>query len=356
MDIAMIGLGRMGANMAERLVRSGHRVYGFDPGAPARDQAGRARRRGGRFPRRRLVAALPAPRALWLMVPAGDRSTHASTNCCRLLRAGDIDRRRRQFALQGLDAARGSAWRERGIAYVDCGTSGGVWGLAEGYSLMIGGDEAAVEAPAADLRALAPAPDRGWGAGRARRRRPLRQDGPQRHRIRNDAGLRGRLRHPAAQARVRASTWRRSPRSGATAAWCVRGCSTSPPMRSKKNPHARRHRAVRRRLRRRSLDRRRGDRPRRVGAGDHPVAARTAALARQRLLRRQAAGGDAQRVRRTCSEARRATRSGVDADRRTRRHQSPDLLDLGIGHRDAIHRHPRRSVIKCTNHTICVQW
>jgi len=161
MELGMVGLGRMGANMAERIIRGGHHVVGFDSGAAAR-QAAQAKGITPVASLAELVAALPAPRALWLMVPAGKVVDDTLAQLLPLLAPGDLvvdggnsyykDSQRRAGELAA-----------HGIAYIDCGTSGGVWGLKEGYSLMIGGDEAAVARLAPVFKSLAPAPDRGWG-------------------------------------------------------------------------------------------------------------------------------------------------------------------------------------------------
>ena len=161
MELGMVGLGRMGANMAQRLLRGGHRVAGFDPGEQARAAAA-ANGIDTAASLAELVGKLPAPRALWLMVPAGKIVDDTLDQLLQLLAPGDTvvdggnsnykDTQRRAAMLAG-----------HGVAYVDCGTSGGVWGLAEGYSLMIGGDEAAVARLGPLFATLAPAPDRGWG-------------------------------------------------------------------------------------------------------------------------------------------------------------------------------------------------
>jgi 6-phosphogluconate dehydrogenase len=161
MQIAMIGLGRMGANMAQRLLRGGHTVVGYDPAADARtalEQKGA----GSAASLEQLVAKLKAPRVLWLMVPAGAITDSTITSLTALLAAGDtiIDGGNSNFHDTQRRAA---AVAQKGIQYVDSGTSGGVWGLAEGYSLMIGGDEAVVERLRPIFETLAPAPDRGWG-------------------------------------------------------------------------------------------------------------------------------------------------------------------------------------------------
>ena len=161
MDLGMVGLGRMGANMAQRLVRGGHRVTGYDPGAAAREQAA-THGIGAAASLAELVAALPAPRAVWLMVPAGAIVDQTLAELLPLLAPGDtvIDGGNSNYK----DTQRRAAeLAERGLHYVDSGTSGGIWGLAEGYSLMIGGDEDAVERLRPIFESLAPAPDRGWG-------------------------------------------------------------------------------------------------------------------------------------------------------------------------------------------------
>ena len=161
MELAMIGLGRMGANMAERLVRGGHTVRGYDPGDAARQQA-EAR---GIVPHAHLqnaVAALPTPRVVWLMVPAGQVVDDTIAQLRPLLAAGDtvIDGGNSNYKDT---QRRGAQLAEAGIHYIDCGTSGGVWGLAEGYSLMIGGDADAVARLQPVFATLAPTPQTGWG-------------------------------------------------------------------------------------------------------------------------------------------------------------------------------------------------
>ncbi|WP_343821275.1 decarboxylating 6-phosphogluconate dehydrogenase [Dyella marensis] len=160
MKLGMIGLGRMGANMAQRLMRGGHAIVGFDP-QPAARKALEDKGAASAESLAALVAALPAPRALWLMVPAGDPTDASLDTLLPLLAAGDtvIDGGNSYYKDTQRRAKR---FAEHGIAYVDSGTSGGIWGLDEGYSLMIGGDEAAVERLRPVFETLAPAPDRGW--------------------------------------------------------------------------------------------------------------------------------------------------------------------------------------------------
>ncbi len=160
MDIAMIGLGRMGANMAERLHRGGHRVIGVDPGEAARTAAA-ARGFEVDASLADALARLPVPRVVWLMVPAGEVVDQTLASLAPHLSEGDvvIDGGNSYYK----DSMRRSAQLlQDDVTYLDCGTSGGVWGLQEGYSLMIGGDKATVERLGDIFRTLAPAADRGW--------------------------------------------------------------------------------------------------------------------------------------------------------------------------------------------------
>ena len=161
MELGMVGLGKMGANMAQRLVRGGHRLVGFDPDPQARK---RIEGFGAESAEslQAMVAALAAPRAVWMMVPAGDITGSTVDALLSLLSAGDtiIDGGNSNYK-DTLDRARVAAGK--GLHYVDSGTSGGVWGLKEGYSLMIGGDADAVERLRPVFETLAPAKDQGWG-------------------------------------------------------------------------------------------------------------------------------------------------------------------------------------------------
>ncbi len=161
MELGMIGLGRMGANMAERLVRGGHVVVGYARSSTSLEQAAA---RGVRPAQslRELVSQLRAPRAVWLMVPAGDAVDATLADLIPLLATGDV-------VIDGGNSnykdsqRRAQQARERGMHFVDAGVSGGIWGLAEGYSLMVGGPAEAVERLRPILATLAPAVDRGWG-------------------------------------------------------------------------------------------------------------------------------------------------------------------------------------------------
>ncbi|GAB2539392.1 phosphogluconate dehydrogenase (NAD(+)-dependent, decarboxylating) [Rhodanobacter koreensis] len=161
MELGMIGLGKMGANMAERLLQGGHKVTGFDPSADAR-KALEAQGGASADSLQALVKALPAPRVLWLMVPSGKITDDTVDALLSALAPGDtvIDGGNSNYK----DTLRRAAtYADKKLNYVDCGTSGGVWGLKEGYSMMIGGDEKAVEALRPIFETLAPGKDQGWG-------------------------------------------------------------------------------------------------------------------------------------------------------------------------------------------------
>ncbi|MGQ0433611.1 MAG: phosphogluconate dehydrogenase (NAD(+)-dependent, decarboxylating) [Microthrixaceae bacterium] len=145
MKIGMVGLGKMGGNMADRLRAGGHEVVGYDAFSPASEVASLEE----------LVAALPSPRVVWVMVPAGGPTEDTIVALALLLQPGDVvidggnsnwrDSVRRA---EGLAAA--------GVGYLDAGTSGGVWGRTEGYCLMVGGDAAHVATAQPIFEALAP--------------------------------------------------------------------------------------------------------------------------------------------------------------------------------------------------------
>jgi 6-phosphogluconate dehydrogenase len=160
MELGMIGLGRMGANMTQRLVRGGHRVVGCDLAPKARAAIERVGAESAAS-LAALVEKLAPPRSLWMMLPAGEPTDSTIRELLPLLSAGDtlIDGGNSNFH----DTLRRAAQvAEQRLHYVDCGTSGGIWGLEEGYCLMIGGDRAAIERLTPVFATLAPAADRGW--------------------------------------------------------------------------------------------------------------------------------------------------------------------------------------------------
>ena len=159
MHIGMVGLGRMGGNMARRLLRDGHQVAAFDPdpGAVAEIETSGAT---GAKSLGDLAAQLPTPRTVWVMVPAGRITEETVTQLADLLERGDtvIDGGNSNYKES---IRRSETLAERGIDYLDCGTSGGVWGLDNGYCLTIGGKQAAYERNRPIFRTLAPAENDG---------------------------------------------------------------------------------------------------------------------------------------------------------------------------------------------------
>jgi 6-phosphogluconate dehydrogenase len=161
MELGMIGLGKMGANMTERLLKGGHQVVVYDRDPAPVDSAAAL----GASPSdslEDLVNKLSAPRALWVMVPAGEPTEGVANALTDLLSPGDtvIDGGNSNYK----DSLRRcAALGERGLHFIDVGTSGGVWGLAEGYSMMVGGEKEVVDRLRPLFETLAPAPDKGWG-------------------------------------------------------------------------------------------------------------------------------------------------------------------------------------------------
>ena len=155
MRIGFIGLGRMGANMVRRLVRDGHEVVAFNR-TPEKTREIMTEGAEGAFSVAELVAGLPAPRAVWIMVPAGDATEAMLDELMGVLEPGDtiIDGGNTNFHD---DVRRHAKVGAKGLKYVDAGTSGGVWGLQNGYCLMVGGDSDAVEPREPIFRTLAPA-------------------------------------------------------------------------------------------------------------------------------------------------------------------------------------------------------
>ena len=161
MELVMIGLGKMGLNMATRLVRGGHRVVGYARSAESIQEAVKNGLEGSSS-LEDAVNELKAPRIVWVMVPSGQATDETIEKLSGLLKKGDtvIDGGNSNYK----DTIRHAAFLEaKGIDFVDCGTSGGVWGQKEGYSLMIGGQTQVVEKMRPIFETLAPAADKGWG-------------------------------------------------------------------------------------------------------------------------------------------------------------------------------------------------
>lgn len=161
MEIGVVGAGKMGGNMARRWQAGGIDVAVFDRSAAALEDV--AYVPGLRtFPTLpALVDALAPPRLLWLMLPTGKPTGQTIEELLALLAPGDL-------VVDGANAhyrdsqRHAKLFQERAMAFVDVGVSGGIWGLEQGYGLMLGGDAAAVERVAPLARTLAPSPDRGW--------------------------------------------------------------------------------------------------------------------------------------------------------------------------------------------------
>jgi 6-phosphogluconate dehydrogenase len=162
MQLGMVGLGKMGANMTQRLADKGHKLVVTDLNQEVIEQAAQHQNVTGASDLAGLVRQLDEPRAVWVMVPAGDPTESTVQQLADLLSDGDtvIDGGNSNYK----DTMRRSEdLRAKGVFFVDVGTSGGVWGLKEGYSMMVGGADEAVTRLTPIFETLAPSPDKGWG-------------------------------------------------------------------------------------------------------------------------------------------------------------------------------------------------
>ncbi|KUI21814.1 6-phosphogluconate dehydrogenase [Mycobacterium sp. IS-1496] len=152
MQLGLVGLGKMGFNMRERLREGGHEVVGYDPRPEVTDVPSLAA----------LAEALPAPRVVWVMVPSGPVTHDTIVSLADVLAEGDlvIDGGNSRFTE---DAPHAELLKDKGIGFIDAGVSGGVWGLAEGYGLMVGGDDADIERVMPIFDTLRPPGDRADG-------------------------------------------------------------------------------------------------------------------------------------------------------------------------------------------------
>ncbi|MDR9435412.1 MAG: decarboxylating 6-phosphogluconate dehydrogenase [Thiohalophilus sp.] len=161
MRIALIGLGKMGANMARRLLRQDIEVVGYNRSPDIVNQLAAEENLLPADSLEQAIEQLPAPRIVWLMLPAGEVTEQTLQTLPGLLEPGDI-------VVDGGNAnyhnsqRRAAMLAEHQIGFVDAGTSGGVWGLSEGYCMMVGGERAHVEPLLPVLKALAPSADSGW--------------------------------------------------------------------------------------------------------------------------------------------------------------------------------------------------
>ena len=207
MQLGMIGLGRMGGNMVRRLMRAGHQCVVSDLSPQnVNELAGEGAT--GSTSLDDFVSQAHKPRAAWIMVPAGDPTEQTVNALAQRFQAGDIIIDGGNSYYKD-DVRRSQKLKDRGIHYIDVGTSGGVWGLERGYCMMLGGPKEAVEHLDPIFKTLAPGKGDIPKDSRTReiqkhrrrrlsllwafRRRALREDGAQRHRIWPDAGLCRRL-------------------------------------------------------------------------------------------------------------------------------------------------------------------
>ena len=161
MEIGIVGLGRMGGNMVQRLLMGGHRIVTYDRSSEAVNSS-EAMGAVGESSLESLVERLAPPRAVWVMVPAGQATEATIDSLIPLLSKDDV-------LLDGGNSnykdsqRRGEKLRQNGLHMLDVGTSGGIWGLTEGYSLMIGGEKEIFQRLEPIFQTLAPAPDKGYG-------------------------------------------------------------------------------------------------------------------------------------------------------------------------------------------------
>ena len=163
MELGIVGLGKMGANMARRLSRDGHRVIAYNRTVEvAYDLAEEEENVVPVESLEELAEALSTPRVAWSMVPAGGPTDQVVSSLLEILEAGDviIDGGNSNYK----DSLRHAQMvQEKGLHFVDVGVSGGIWGLTEGYGMMVGGEEEIVDHLSPIFETLAPGPDKGWG-------------------------------------------------------------------------------------------------------------------------------------------------------------------------------------------------
>jgi len=161
MELAMVGLGRMGMNMAIRLLRGRHHVVAYDLNESS-IQAAEGEGAEGARSLEEIRDKLPAPRITWVMVPSGEPTEKTIAELSGVLETGDI-------IIDGGNSnykdsvRRATMLKDKELHFVDVGTSGGIWGLAEGYSMMVGGEKVVVEQLRPIFETLAPDADKGWG-------------------------------------------------------------------------------------------------------------------------------------------------------------------------------------------------
>lgn len=162
MEVLLIGLGKMGGNMARRLQRNGHNVIGFNRSSGITHQLEAEEGIVAVESISEGISKLQSPKVVWVMVPSGQATEDTIKSVAGLLKPGDIivDGGNSNFN----DSIRhGKELAQKGIHFFDAGVSGGIWGLKEGYSIMVGGDPAVFPVIEPLIKSLAPADDKGWG-------------------------------------------------------------------------------------------------------------------------------------------------------------------------------------------------
>ena len=161
MKIAMLGLGKMGGNMASRLIRNGHEVVGYDTSQEVVSNLEKTETLIPSSSVKEAISKLEGQKIVWMMLPAGEITKNQIADLIPMLNKGDIivDGGNSNFKQS---VKMGSMLEEYDIGFMDCGTSGGVWGLDNGYCLMVGASHEVAKAVEPILRALAPTPQTGW--------------------------------------------------------------------------------------------------------------------------------------------------------------------------------------------------
>lgn len=162
MKLAIIGLGKMGGNMARRLLRAGHDVVGYNLESEVTNELAKSENLKPAYSLKEAVNLLDKPKIVWIMVPSGQPTENTVIELLSLLSKDDvvIDGGNSNF---NDSIRRGKIFEEKGIKFLDAGVSGGIWGLSEGYSIMIGGDDQAIKYISPILSSLSQGESKGWG-------------------------------------------------------------------------------------------------------------------------------------------------------------------------------------------------
>ena len=162
MKAALIGLGKMGGNMARRLIRDGHQIVGYNRSPELTRELAESEGIQAAFSLDEVLENLIQPKVVWIMIPAGNPTETVIDSLSHLLEDGDIIIDGGNSNYQD-SIHRGEKLAKKGVKFIDVGTSGGIWGLSEGYSMMVGGEKDAVKFITPLLKTLAPDKEKGWG-------------------------------------------------------------------------------------------------------------------------------------------------------------------------------------------------